>query len=299
MKILNFGSLNIDMTYSMDHFVKPGETQAALKLESFCGGKGLNQSVAASMAGAAVYHAGKVGHDGDLLIRRLENAGVNTRYIRYSSGPSGHAIIQVDRSGQNNIILYGGANQEITREDIEEVLADFQEGDLLLLQNEISSLPYLLEKAAEKKMTVALNPSPISAALLLTDLSAVQYFLLNELEGMELTGESRPEDICRAMLKKYPGCKVVLTLGDRGAVYTDGKVTCAHGIYKVPVVDTTAAGDTFTGYFLACVAEGLSAEIALEKASKASALTVSRPGASDSIPTRAEVDTTSIKPAQG
>lgn len=295
MKILNFGSLNIDMTYTMDHFVRPGETQAALKLESFCGGKGLNQSIAAAQAGATVYHAGKVGPDGAMLTDRLAEGGVNTQYISYSSGPSGHAIIQVDSSGQNCIILYGGANQEITPDDVDEVLRNFDEGDLLLLQNEISCLPYLLRRAAEKGMVIALNPSPISPDLVATDLSMVQYFLLNELEGRELTGAQEPEAICQALLQKYPGCRVVLTLGERGAVYTDGKETCSHGIYKVNVVDTTAAGDTFTGYFLACITEGMAPETALEKASKASGLAVSRPGASDSIPTRAEVDTTAIK----
>ncbi len=286
--------MNIDKVYTMDHFVKPGETTASLAYHKFCGGKGLNQSIAASLAGAVVYHAGKVGDDGQMLIDRLEEAGVITRDISYYSGSSGHAVIQVDKTGQNCIILYGGANQEITEDDVDRVFLSFHVGDILVVQNETSSLQYILQKAAEKDMLIVMNPSPISDELLQMDLSMVHYFLMNEIEGKAFTGKDDPVEICTAMLEKYSGCKVVLTLGSKGVMYKDDLQTLTHGVYQVNIVDTTAAGDTFTGYFLACLTEGLPVELALEKASKAAALAISRNGASDSIPTRAEVDTTAI-----
>ena len=256
MKILNFGSLNIDNVYSMDHFVRPGETTASLKMETFCGGKGLNQSVALAKAGAPVYHAGKVGADGQMLIDILGEYGVDTSLVAMTQGHTGHAIIQVDKKGQNCILLYGGANQEITTDYIDDVLAHFEKGDMLLLQNEINNIDYIIKKAAEKGMILAINPSPISDELVKMDLTSITYFILNEIEGNELTQETDPEKIARKMRQIYPGCVVVLTLGKQGVMYYDGTNTYTHGIYDVPVVDTTAAGDTFTGFFLSTLMQG-------------------------------------------
>ncbi|MBC8570495.1 ribokinase [Zongyangia hominis] len=289
MKILNFGSLNIDNVYSMDHFVRPGETTASLKMEIFSGGKGLNQSVALAKAGAEVYHAGKVGVDGQMLIDVLTQYGADASLVKMTEGRTGHAIIQVDKNGQNCILLYGGANQEITAQDVDEVLSHFNKGDMLLLQNEISSIDAIIEKAYAKGMVLALNPSPISKELLQMDLSKITYFILNEIEGNEMTGEVEPEKIARKMRDIYPGCIVVLTLGKRGVMYYDGKSTYTHGIYDVQVVDTTAAGDTFTGFFLSTVMAGEPVPKALEYASIASSLAVSKNGAAPSIPTMEEV----------
>ncbi len=290
MAILNFGSLNIDRVYAVDHFVRPAETLASLNLETFVGGKGLNQSIALARAGAKVYHAGKVGSDGSILVDKLRQSGVDVSHVDHTFGPSGHAIIQVDKSGQNSILLFGGANQEITEHDVDIILADFSDKDLLLLQNEISSMPYLLKEAKKKGMGVALNPSPMTEELRRADLSAVTMFILNELEGKELSGQQQPEKICDALLAKYPDSTVVLTLGSKGAMCANRRGRWRNGIYKVDVVDTTAAGDTFTGYFLAALEEGLSAQKALTLAGKASAIAVGRPGAADSIPLREEVN---------
>lgn len=293
MKILCFGSLNIDYVYTVDHFVTPGETISSLGLKTFPGGKGLNQAVALAKAGADCYLAGKIGGDGVALIDALNEYGVNTKYLRIDESiPTGHAIIQVNKAGENCIIIHGGANRQITERDIDCVLADFEAGDILLLQNEISNVDYLIRSAHEKGMKVALNPSPIDENLKSMDeLRYISWFILNEIEGYELSREKEPEKICKALRSMYPGSTIVLTLGKDGVLYFDGERFASHGIYDVPVVDTTAAGDTFVGYFLSCTVEGLGVEERLEIASKASSITVSRAGASSSVPYRRELDT--------
>lgn len=288
-KILNFGSLNIDKVFSVEHIVRPGETLAAQSLEIFPGGKGLNQSVALARAGGRVHHAGKIGEDGLFLKELLDNARVNTQKISQTPGQSGQALIQVDRAGQNCILLYHGANFEITKQDVDAVLADFGEGDLLVLQNEISCLPYILTQARATGMEIALNPSPIGPELTACDLGGVCWLLLNEVEGFELTGEKEPGKITDALLARYPDAKIVLTLGKEGVVYRDARQELRHGVYQVPVVDTTAAGDTFTGFFLSRVMEGDDVAQALKIASVASSIAVSRKGAAVSIPTLREV----------
>ncbi len=292
MKILCYGSLNVDHVYGVDHFVRGGETIPSLSRELFCGGKGLNQSVALARAGGEVYHAGKVGADGGMLLDRLRQNGVNADHVSVSTDlPTGHAVIQVDAKGQNCIIVCAGANGSITEQEMDEVLSHFGQGDILLLQNEINGIGTLMRKAYGRGMQIALNPSPIDRQLAsLEELRYVTWFILNEVEGCELTGQREGAEICSALLQKYPRARVVLTLGKKGCLYRDGEKTAAHGIYDVPVVDTTAAGDTFTGYFLAGVTDGLPVERILELASKASSLAVSRRGAADSIPARAEVE---------
>ena len=289
MKILNFGSLNIDNVYTVSHFVRPGETLATEQLDLFCGGKGLNQSIALSKAGATVYHAGKIGEDGKILLDILQEHGVNTQWVEQAAGRSGHAVIQVDASGQNCILLYGGTNQQITEEQIDRTLSDFGPGDLLLLQNEINGLDLLLIKAAQKEMQIALNPSPVSPKLLEMPLENVTLFVFNEIEGEMLSGVLEPDQMLAAIRKKYPSAVLLLTLGKHGAVYDDGIRRLRHGIYDVPRVDTTGAGDTFTGYFLARTAAGDSPELALELASVASSIAVSRSDAAASIPKLDEV----------
>ena len=221
MKVLNFGSLNIDMVYAVDHFVRAGETLSSDRLVRFCGGKGLN--------------AGCIGRDGGMLLDLLAASGADTRFVRQLDEASGHAIIQVDKKGQNCILLYGGANLQITEAFADQVLAACDRGGVLLLQNEINLLPYIVEKAYGRGMEIALNPSPINDQLGKLPLEKIRYFILNEIEGRELTGEEAPEDILREFRRRYPEAVVVLTLGKSGAVYDDGHTRCRHGIYKVPV----------------------------------------------------------------
>lgn len=289
MKVLNYGSLNVDYVYTVDHIIAGGETQHSSKLEEFCGGKGLNQSIALAKAGVPVYHAGIIGTDGGILLKACEEAGVNTKYIRSLPVKGGHTMIQVDKNAQNCIILYGGTNQMQTREFADEVLADFGEGDYLILQNEINLLDYIIDRAYEKKMKIVLNPSPFDSKLDSCDLSKIYLFLVNEIEGAQITGCKEKDRVLDALAEKFPSAKFVLTLGSDGAYYYDGKEKYFQDIFKVKAVDTTAAGDTFTGYFIASMIEGRSIPEALKIAAKASSIAVSRPGAAPSIPYAEEV----------
>jgi ribokinase len=187
MKVINFGSLNFDHVYEVEHFVQPGETITAKNYQRLCGGKGLNQSIALARAGAQVFHAGKVGRDGEPLIACLKSAGVDTTHVGIiESKPSGHAVIQVDRHGQNSIIIHGGANREIQIEDAERVLGQFSVGDFLVLQNEISSISEIVRRAKKQGLTIFLNPAPMDKTVLNYPLDLVDYFIINRIEGREL-----------------------------------------------------------------------------------------------------------------
>ncbi len=287
MKILNFGSLNLDYVYQVNHMVLPGETQLSADRKVFCGGKGLNQSIALARAGAVVYHAGLVGPEGGMLIDILKEAKVDTGLVGKSEEATGHAVIQVDPSGQNCILLYGGANQKIDKSMADEVLAQFDKGDVLILQNEISELDYIISKAYEKGLKIVLNPSPWNEGLMNLDWEKVTLILCNEIEGQAMTGEKEPEK----MLEVLKGKQVVLTLGSEGAWYQNAEgERYFQKAFKVKAADTTGAGDTFTGYFVDNWSKGESAQLCLERAAKAAAISVSRPGAAVSIPTREEVN---------
>ena len=289
MKVLCFGSMNIDYVYPVDHIVRQGETENSFGVSMNCGGKGLNQSVALARAGVSVWHAGMVGQDGRSLIDKCLQNGVNADYVRMVEGRSGHTIIQVDKNGDNSIILFGGANRCMTEDFIDEVLNGFEKGDIIVLQNEVNMLDVIIDKAHEKGLQIVLNPSPYDGALEKCDLGKVSYFLLNEIEGEQMTGESEPEKILEEIKRMYPEAKVVLTLGEDGSIYMDRDQTVRQSAFKVKAVDTTAAGDTFTGFFILSVIKGMKPEEGLSLASLASALAVTRPGALDSIPIIAEV----------
>ncbi len=289
MKIYNLGSLNIDYVYSVPHFVQPGETLSSAKLEIFPGGKGMNQSVALAKAGARVIHGGRIGDNGGFLKEILGQAGADTSFVAVDASSTGHAMIQVDENGQNCILLFSGANHSFTEEFVREILADAQAGDIILLQNEINLLDVIFAVAAEKQLQIAFNPSPFTEDLLKLPLHQVKWWLCNEIEGGQLTGKSDPEEILISMQEKFPGSSIVLTLGKDGCMFTDGKQVLRQPIFPVKAVDTTAAGDTFTGFFLASVAEGKAVADALRIASRASSIAVSRMGASSSVPTLAEV----------
>ncbi len=290
MKILCFGSLNLDHVYQVSHIVKPGETTTSTSYNIFDGGKGLNQALALGRADADCYMSGMIGQDGIHLIKSMKESHVNAEYVSVSDHHmTGHTVIQVDQNGQNSIICYGGSNHMIDEAFIDQVLAQFEPGDFILLQNEINNVPYIMEQAKKKSMKIAFNPSPITEQLLSYPLHLVDMLLLNEIEGYELTKEKNYEDILSKLHQIYPKTAIVLTLGKNGALFSDGVNTYRHGIYDVKVVDTTAAGDTFTGYFLAAYANNEPIESCLRTASIASSLAVSRHGASTSIPFLSEV----------
>lgn len=289
MKVLNLGSLNLDYVYQVDHIVQPGETISSNEMKVFAGGKGLNQSVALAKAGVPVYHGGMIGTDGKLFLNVCRKYGIDTRHIIKLEEKSGHAIIQVDKNGQNSILLFGGTNQRFTKYYVDKILKDFIEGDLLLLQNEVNLLPYIIDQAYEKGMIIALNPSPFNEVIESCDLSKVSIFLLNEIEGEQLTKETEPEKILAALKQKFPTAKILLTLGKAGVLYGEGNVTHFQEVFPVKAVDTTAAGDTFTGYFIEGFIAKKSIPDALRMGAKAAAITVTRNGAAQSIPTKDEV----------
>ena len=286
MKIINCGSLNLDYVYSVDHMVQKGETLSSISMETFCGGKGLNQSIALCKSGISVYHAGRVGRtNGDMLLKMLEDVGVNTDFVSIVEEETGHAIIQRNLVGDNCILLYGGANRGIEKPWIDELSSHFEAGDYLLLQNEISNLPYIMEKAIDAGVHIILNPSPMDQQVLDCPVKQVDYIILNEIEAAEicgLVGKIKDEQLAHT--------KVILTLGEKGALYLEKGNIIRQESFHVPVVDTTAAGDTFTGYFFGSILSGMKPETALQRAAKAAAIAVTKKGAAPSIPEALEVD---------
>jgi len=289
MKVLNIGSLNYDYVYKVDHIVKGGETILSDDMHTFCGGKGLNQSIALAKAGIEVFHAGLVGEEGSVLIDTCIKYGVNPTLIQKIEGKSGHTIIQVDKYAQNCIILFGGANQKLTREQISSWIDGFSKGDILLLQNEVNELPFIIDTASQKGLFLILNPSPFNEKIPDCDLSKISMFLLNEIEGEQISGEKEPDKILKSMALNYPDAKIILTLGEKGSIYQEKGEIIRQGIFPAKAVDTTAAGDTFTGYFIASMLEGHTPAKSLEIASLASSIAVSRMGAVESIPMRSEI----------
>ncbi|MGH4049777.1 MAG: ribokinase [Clostridium sp.] len=289
MKILNFGSLNIDMVYDVINFVKPGETISSTKYSVFCGGKGLNQSIALARAGVDLYHAGKVSTDGRSLVEILNENSVKTDFVSLDGTYTGHAIIQVDSKGQNSILLCGGANKELTKEYIDFVLNHFEANDILVLQNEINHLEYIINKANKKGMRIVLNPSPIDKKIIEIDFNMINLLVLNEIEGKAIANVLQEEEIIDKLIYKYPNLKIVLTLGENGSMYGENNFRLTEQILKTEVVDTTAAGDTFLGYFVAGLILDKSPSECLNLATVASSLAVSKKGASISIPFMKEV----------
>lgn len=290
MKILNFGSLNLDYVYQVPHFLAPGETMAASAVEITPGGKGLNQSVALARAGVNVCHAGMVGSGGEMLVDVLRKDHVDVIWLKQSQHLQGNAVIQVTPSGENAILLYGGSNREITSQQVRETISCFQSGDWLVLQNEVSCLAEMVQQAGKHGMRIVLNPSPFEEKLYELDFSLIEWLFINEVEGYQMTGEVDPQRILTVLRKRYPSIKIVLTLGEMGAICDTPIKRIAQQAFSVQAVDTTAAGDTFTGYFIASCTQGYSLEECMKRAACASAISVSRSGASSSIPFAAEVE---------
>ena len=293
MKVLNFGSLNLDYVYRVEHFAQPGKTLSSTSQTVNPGGKGLNQSIALARAGGEVYHAGCLGVGGEGLGKLLQENGVDTTYLVPTDELQGNAVIQVDQSGQNCILLFGGSNQCITSGQVDKTLSVFSAGDYLVLQNEVNDLPMIVEKAWERGMKIVLNPSPYNEKLSAVDFGKLSWLLVNEVEAAQLSGSEDPEEAWRMLHEAYPHLSVLITLGSAGSVayrVENGEVeTARQEAFRVRAVDTTAAGDTFTGFFIGALLEDKPLQECMRRASMASALGVTRPGAAGSIPTRDEV----------
>ncbi len=292
MRFLNYGSVNIDLIFTVDHIVKGGETLQSTSLTRSAGGKGANQSAALAKAGATVFHAGKVGRDGDFLLQLLTSYGVDVSLIRTYDGATGQALIQLDANKQNAIILYSGGNGAIATDEIDQTLEHFGFGDVLVLQNEIVHIDYLIKNAKRRGMKVCMNVAPFDPSALSLPLELIDILVVNEIEGAGLADMQETSDykaILERLVTRYPASEILLTIGKQGCWYAFKDLRVHHDIYDTPVVDTTAAGDTFIGYYLASIARGCSIRQALQYASKAAGLAVSRPGAMASIPLAGEV----------
>ena len=291
MSIVNIGSLNLDYVYRVDQFLLPGETKSSLSLDVNAGGKGLNQSIAMAKAGNHVYHAGVYGAGGDMLVQTLEKYGVDVHLMQQRTDiQNGHAIIQVSDSGQNCILLYGGSNQALTEDYIRQVIDFCSEGDMILLQNEINSIGLIIDLAYEKKIPIAMNIAPMGPEVAGYDLSKLTWIVVNEIEGAALAGGGCVEETMENLCTKYPHSGILMTLGSDGVWLRKGQEDVRMNALKIKnVVDTTAAGDTFLGYFLAGITSGAGTVEALQQATCASAMAIQKPGAAQSVPDREEL----------
>ncbi len=293
MRILNYGSLNVDHVYRVPSISRPGESVPCRDYQVFAGGKGANQSMALARAQAPVWHAGKVGNDTRWLIDRLAASGVRTEFIQVSDRPGGHAVIQVEDSGQNSIVVYGGANREIREEEMDAVFAAFSPGDWLLLQNETNVTADLIRRGAAAGMRVVFNAAPPAGPAL--PLDQVDYLVVNEHEAAALAGtEAPPEALAEHLAQRWPRACILVSLGARGVLARSPAGTFRAPAYRVTPVDTTGAGDTFIGFWLAGMARGLSLEAALDLGCRAAAIAVTRMGAMDGIPSLSEVEASDL-----
>jgi ribokinase len=289
-KIINFGSINIDHVYRVPHLVKPGETLSSLDLVTGLGGKGANQSAAIARAGVSVAHIGRV-FTGDMwAVELLASTGVDTDNIELIEGASGHAIIQVDVQGENAIVLHGGANRGFSIADIESALNRNQQASYLLMQNETNLLAEAFELAHAKGIKIVLNPAPMTSNIKDLPLAKLDTLIVNQGEAEALCGVADIDQIIKKMAALAPQTRVVVTLGADGAMLlVNGEVTHINSP-SVEVVDTTGAGDTFVGYFLAGVAEGMNDHDALQRACVAGSIAATRQGAIMAIPDISEVN---------
>lgn len=290
MRIVNFGSLNIDHVYHVDRFASPGETLSSRSYRRFAGGKGLNQSIALARAGADVSMVGRIGEGGEWLLDILREEGVNADLVKTIDGANGHAVIQVTPDGENAIITVGGANHRFSAAAANHALKNFSVGDYLLVQNEIGSVAEIIRLGSGKGLKIVFNPAPMTPDMVDYPLELVDWIVMNEVEGAGLTGESDPNTMLASIVKEYPNLSVVLTQGARGAILANRAEKFSIPAIAVNAVDSTAAGDTFIGYFLSELTRGTDAKSALHTACEAAAFCVTRHGASDSIPRRTELE---------
>ena len=295
MKLYNYGSINIDHIYRVPHLVQPGETLASTDYQKVLGGKGANQSIAVARAGAEVVHLGRY-HAADRdMLRGMQEAGVDMSRLEAVDMPGGHAIIQVDDAAENSIVLYAGANHSFVPDELPVLLEGAQAGDWLLLQNECSCTAEMIGVAVEKGLKVAFNPAPMDEQVRALPLDKLSLLFVNQVEVLQLLGANTGTDpeadwLAEQLQSHFPETAVVVTLGSRGVRYFYRGESIFVPAQKVTAVDTTGAGDTFTGYYLQAMLSGLPVADCLQRASLASALCVQKAGASVSIPTAAEVD---------
>lgn len=284
MAIWNLGSVNADLVYRLPHLPGPGETLAALTHQRGLGGKGANMSVAATRAGAQVHHIGAVGPDGLWMRDRLSSYGVNVDHLVEGTEISGHAIIALDQAGENQIIFFPGANVGVDPGGLQQVLAQAVPGDIAVFQNETNAQAGFARAARAGGLRVCYAAAPFSVDAVQEVLSLIDLLVLNAVEASQL------ERALDTTLGDLPVADIVVTLGKEGCRWIHGDQVTDFAAPRVEVVDTTGAGDTFTGYLLAGLDEGLGIADAIGMAQNAGAVMVTRLGTADVIPTRDEVE---------
>jgi ribokinase len=289
MTIFNLGSINADLVYRLPHLPQPGETLASTGFSRGLGGKGANMSVAAARAAARCVHIGAVGADGAWMIERLLEYGVDTRHVETVVGPSGHAVIMVDDAGENAIVLHPGANRAL-EPALLEALDEGGAGDIFLFQNETSLQKEAAERALDRGMRVVHAAAPFDAAAVTAVLPTLDMLILNAVEAEQLSAATG------LRLTALPVRDVIVTRGPEGCDWHDADAGTVRHFDALPVtpVDTTGAGDTFTGYLLAGLDRGMPMAQAIGLATKAAALMVTRHGTADVIPDLREVQDLSL-----
>ena len=290
------GSLNMDLVVNVDTMPKPGQTIIGSNFKEVPGGKGANQAVAMARLNGNVSMIGKVGEDGfgQTLINSLKNDKVDTTYIQTAKGATGVALITVDKNAQNSIVVSPGANFEVKEDDIDNNIEAIKNSDIVVLQLEtpLNTIKYALNKAKELNKYTILNPAP---AVKLDDeiIKNVDLLTPNETELEIISGVSieTEEDIQKAaqiMIEK--GVKeLIVTLGSKGSLYINKEKSMFKKAYKVEAVDTTAAGDSYTGALAVALSQDKNIEDAMDFASKVGALSVLIEGAQSSLPTLEDV----------
>ena len=286
MAVWNFGSINADYFYAVPHLPAPGETIIATEVWQGLGGKGANQSVAAARAGSTVHHIGAIGADGRWARDRLAELGVGTTHVAEIPGPSGHAIISVAANGENAILVFGGANTAQSASHVEAALSGAEPGDIVLTQNETPHLAEMGRACRRLGLRLVYSAAPFSVRAVREILPYASVIAMNAVEARQLA-EAVGDD-----LSSWPTEALLVTKGADGAEWRDLRTGEVIAVPAVPVkpVDTTGAGDTFTGYFAASLEQGLGIRPALERAAAAAALKVTRKGTADAIPSLAEVE---------
>lgn len=290
MAVINFGSINIDHVYQVDHFVQPGETIGSSHYQMLLGGKGANQSIALSKAGSDVKHVGRINNHDAQFKQTMIKHGIDCKFVVCSDTPTGHAIIQVTPSAENAIVLFGGANQEITHKDVLHALDSASDDDWVLTQNETSGIEDVLVQAKQKGLKVAFNPAPMTESVAKLPHECIDLLIVNEVEASEIAGVSDLNEMEKYFRQDWPHAEVLITLGKAGVRMLRKDETIDVPAFVVEALDTTAAGDTFIGFFLSAYTKLQDAAQSLTRACAASALAVTRVGAAQSIPDAQEVD---------
>lgn len=278
MTVFNLGSINLDHFYQVSNLPMPGETVAAQGFFTGLGGKGANQSVAAALGGAKVVHIGAVGPDGGFAIEKLRAAGVETAAIARLDIPTGQAVVAVDPQAENAIIIFSSANVALTEDHIARSLNAAEPGDILILQNETNLVRFTAQLARSKGMMVVYSAAPFDPEKVREVLDSVDLLVLNEVEAAQLSASFNADP------DNLPVAETLITYGAEKAVLLgrDGRIEMPS--FPVEPVDTTGAGDTYIGYFVAQLDGGSTRAEAMKLAAAAAAIQVTRPGTADAIP---------------